>query len=278
MTKGHFLDTGILLDAIYLGRPNHKRYETWKRKSDFGCKLQIGSMVVDEALQLAEEATQWIILPLRNRIKNEDWDNLEREDKIRILDEVLEEIRKDEDIADRKREFVLNLYELSKVVIQWAKKEAIYSDEESELFNALFRDLQGNYTAKVRELVAVAFGTPTFADTINDERYQKYNKELFTINVKADVFKQKESYDFKILSEIMSILEFGAKYDAERSEPVDSIAFYHKDNKFKKNFEKLKEHLNKANIPEELSPSLKQNINAITFTFPYISRIGEPVI
>ncbi len=252
-----FFDTNIVLDSLYPKREFFSKFQKQFHDEFLLKRLCITSTVDIEIFKVSHREMEFLIQEIYNSIRPIDWDSLDADGRDEVIKKMKENLKKSIKSTDN-LPFVLGALDLeTKLILTLTKEEIIENicPNFPYLFN---RNLKINVSNHF--LI-----TPIDGD--NMDKSEKLKSTIKDINTQYNLFKPKQSKDFNILSELIMLLEYGARFSNNETLSLDLINFYSRDEPFIKNINnftnKVKEKSNKNNnellIEEALAKIIAKN-------------------
>lgn len=242
--SGHFLDTSLVFDSILPTRPLFQNFQKFYAKF-LPFSIGITLSVNREVQKIAVGSAGLLVKYLHNAIATEEWDSLNIAEKEKLLDGVRGDMANDKRLeeVENKKIFVLDAFN--------SIRHQFISSSKKEIIN-LLPTIPDEYIRKIQQLIKNHF-LPTPVNT-DHASYNSWKNAIKLLNKNSNIFKEGESGDYEIFSDIILLSLCGAKYGNWNTASFDDINFYCNDRLFRNNIEKLEIHTKSKDdkIKEEL--------------------------
>ena len=261
-TNGKFLDTNIIFDATFELRRNRKNFLDFMKNFKYK-ELFVETVATLEAIEIIADTFGLITPIIRNMIFDSDWDNLDEKRRKELLSDISEEINKNESISKgNKLEFAQAEY----VILS-----PTFLTETKENIQIILRTVPDQYMEYFRMRLEDIF--EIFQAYMEDKEYNNFNSELKKLNEEKSVFNKRNSNDFKILCNLLSILQFGGQDNTwGEHHQFNNINLYGRDKEFFKNIEKFREMVESNNNSYANLNSIKKDIKNLLTIHPYQTK------
>ena len=259
LVDGDFVDTNIVFDAIYPTRPLYSNFRKIFGNLFLLKKLCVTLSTDTEAQIIATKSAEFLSAEIYNVIRPIDWDSLNVNIKEEKIKEIKNNLKSNEDI--KKKDLMIFVESALKTITP-----NLLSFNKKDIIEELCPHLHYYYTRDLQREISEHFSIPPA-----DGNHPKYNILIETIkksNELCNAFKHNENQDFDILSDLILLVEVGARYIINITQDFNKINFYSRDNDFKKNFDQFKAYFSNKNKNEN-EMLIVDALNKITVSKPY---------
>ncbi|MGC8622200.1 MAG: hypothetical protein ACP5U0_09825 [Caldisphaera sp.] len=252
-----FVDTNIVFDAIYQRKPFYDIFIKNLREKFLLKELCVTFSTVVEAQNLATKSAEFLSKMMHESVMACDWDNLNANEKDQIIKGLKENLEKNEEVKESNiTNFITDALNLIAQPIQNLNKK--------EIILTLCPHLTYFYTRNLQEKISEHFCIPPV-----DGSHINYNgllSTLKTLNNECLAFKLNENQDFDILSDLILLVNVGARYINNLTQDFDAIKFYSRDRNFIKNFNGFKAYVNNKDKKEKYVYMINTSLDKIEIT------------
>ena len=238
LVRGHFLDTNLVFDAIIPARPRFQDFQKFYAKFPF-LSIMITSPVNKEVHKLAAKSAELLMKYIHNLIMPSNWEKLDIDGREALLDNIKSTIAKDKWLneVENKTVFVLDAFK--------SISQQLVSIKEKEKVIDLLVELPDDYLRRIQQTIASRFViTPVNTD---HSSYDDLKTAIKQLNDNSNVFKEGNSEDYKIFSDIILLCHCGARFANWNTASFIEINLYSNDGLFINNIKKFEEYTKNKN-------------------------------
>jgi hypothetical protein len=233
LVQGHFLDTNLVFDAIVPARPRFQDFQKFYAKFPF-LSIKITFSVNKEVHKIAAKSAELLMKYLHNLIMPSDWEKLDINGREALLDNIKSILAKDKLLneVENKTVFVLDAFKsISQQLVNIKEKEKVID---------LLVELPDDYLRRIQQMIALRFIiTPVNTD---HSSYDDLKTAIKQLNDNNNIFKERDSEDYKIFSDIILLCHCGARFANWSTTSFIEINFYSNDGSFINNIKKFEEY------------------------------------
>lgn len=260
LADGRFIDTNIVFDAIYTTRPLYSNFRKTFGNSFLLKKLCITLSTDTEVHIIATKSIELLSTEIYNVIRPLDWDSLDADAKDKVIKEIQNNLEANKEV--KKKDLMIFVVGALKTMTSY-----LQSFNKTEIIMTLCPNLLYYYTRELQKEISEHFGIPPA-----DGSHANYNSLKSTIkksNESCIAFELTENQDFDILSDLILLVELGARYVDNVTQDFDIIDFYSRDGDFKKNFDEFKVYFSNKNEKDKDEMLIADALGKIVISKPY---------
>ena len=260
LVQGHFLDTNLVFDAIVPARPRFQDFQKFYAKFPF-FSIRITSPVNKEVHKIAAKSAELLMKYLHNLIMLSDWEKLDINGKEALLDNIKSILAKDKWLneVENKTVFVLDAFKsISQQLVNIKEKEKVIE---------LLVELPDDYLRKIQQMIASRFViTPVNTD---HSYYEDLKTVIKQLDDSSNIFKERDSEDYKIFSDIILLCYCGARFANWNTASFIGINLYSNDGPFINNIKKFVEYTKNKDDKTQEESEIETALEKIKPSNPY---------